>query len=275
MTAARRDGTGRGNFLVFLVRHRGLVAELARKEIRGKYLGSFLGLFWAFVQPLATILIFAFLFAIGLRTGPSGQSGTHLPWLVAGMIPWFFLNDGVVNGAGAILDNAFLLRKVSFRIGLLPLVRVAAALFNAGVLGAIAVAVLLAAGRGLSLHALQAFYYLGAAATLVTGLTLILAPLAVFAKDIRHVVTIGMQFAFWLTGVFWSVTLLPEKFRVIVRANPFSYVVEGFRDALVERRWVWDARPGQTLYFWAVTAVVLAAGIAVFRKLRPNLADHA
>ncbi len=262
------------DFARFALRNPALVAELARKEIRGRYLGSYLGIAWAFVQPLATILIFWFLFAIGLRTGPARGDVPFILWLVAGMVPWFFLNDAVNGGAGSIADNSYLVKKVSFRVGLLPPVRVLAALFNMAVLSAVMVLMFLAYRYPLSAHALQVFYYAAGATALATGLSLLLGTLAVFVKDVKPVTAILMQFAFWLTAVFWSVTLLPARFRFVIRLNPFSYVVEGFREALIDRRWFWESHPGQTAYFWGVTAVILVAGILVYRRLRPSFADH-
>lgn len=260
-------------FLKFILKNRNLVAELTKKEFLSKYLGSYLGMIWALVQPMVTIVILWFLFAIGFRTKPAGFDFPFILWLLSGMIPWFFINDSITSGTSSILDNSFLIKKVAFRVSILPLVRVFSVLVIHLIFIIILIILFYVYGYPLTIYSLQIFYYLIASIILVTGASLITASITVFIKDVRHMIGIFMQFSFWLTAVFWPVTILPVKYRFLVWINPFSYITEGFRDSLIFHQWFWKSHFEQTLYFWSLTLIIFTAGIILYKRLRPHFAD--
>jgi lipopolysaccharide transport system permease protein/teichoic acid transport system permease protein len=123
-----------------------------------------------------------------------------------------------------------------------------------------------------TLYWLQLPYYLLATLVLVLGITWLTSAVVVFVRDLGQLVAMVVQFGFWLTPVFWSVAMLPERFQGLVQLNPVYYLVEGYRDSLIHQQWFWQ-KPGLTVQFWLVTLVLLAAGALVFRKLRPHFAD--
>ena len=95
---------------------------------------------------------------------------------------------------------------------------------------------------------------------------------SIFVKDIGNLVGVLVQFGFWLTPVFWNVSMIPEKYRWLVELNPANYIISGYRDSLVSQVAFWD-KPIVTLYYWTVTSLFLLAGISVFRKLKPHFAE--
>jgi lipopolysaccharide transport system permease protein/teichoic acid transport system permease protein len=262
------------DFAGVLVRRRHLLAELTRKEFKSRYLGSYLGVVWVILQPIVTVLILWFVFAVGFRTKPAGAEFPYVLWMLAGIVPWFFLNDAVTTGAAAILDNSFLVKRISFRLSLLPFVRALAALMAGLILLALLLAVLTLSGHPPGLHGLQVAYYLVAGLALVSGLSLVTSTLSVFVRDVVPMTAIAMQFFFWLSAVFWPLQILPGRFRFLIRLNPFSYIVEGFRDALIYRRWFWQDHLLQTAYFWLVVLAVSWLGLTLYRRGRPVFADH-
>jgi lipopolysaccharide transport system permease protein/teichoic acid transport system permease protein len=216
-------------------------------------------------------LIFWFVFQFGFKAQPVA-SHPYILWLVCGMFPWFFFSDCVNNGTNSIVQNAFVVKKVAFSIGILPIIKILSALLIHLFFLVIIVAMFLWYGHAPSLYALQTFYYLFAAIVLVLGITWITSSVVIFFKDLGPLITILLQMGFYLTPIFWNLKILPEKYRGFIRYNPVYYIVEGYRESFIYKTWFWENR-GMTLYFWAVTGVIFVAGAVVFRRLRPHFAD--
>ena len=258
-------------FLQDFFQNRELLWELTKKDFRLRYLGSYLGILWAFIQPLITVVIFWFVFEVGFRSRPV-DNFPFILWLVSGLFPWFFIFDSINSAAGSVLENAFLVKKVVFRVGLLPLIKLISALiihlFFVGIL------VFMFAWHGYwpTLFMLQVFYYLFAAGCLVLGVAWLTSALAVFLKDIGQLVAMALQFVFWGTPIFWSHKMVPPEYLPWIEWNPIYYIIEGYRDSFIYQRWFWE-HPGQTLYFWLFTATVMLCGAMAFKKLRPHFAD--
>jgi len=120
--------TENSNFIQDLIKSRNLIFGLAKRDFKIRYLGSYLGIIWAFVQPMVTICIFWFVFQMGFKSGPVNDY-PYILWLLSGMIPWFFVSESITGASTAIVDNSFLVKKVVFRVSILPLVKILSALF--------------------------------------------------------------------------------------------------------------------------------------------------
>lgn len=259
------------NFLISLLKSRKLIFRLAVNDFKVKYLGSMLGIIWAFLQPTLTILIFWFVFQVGFKNPPV-EDFPFILWLICGMIPWFFFSDALNNATSSILDNSYLVKKVVFRVGILPFIKLTSALFIHVFFIGVIFAMFAAYGYLPSLYNLQAIYYSFAMCMLLLGLAWLTSSVVVFMKDIAQLVAVFLQFGFWLTPIFYPIEIVPDKFQFILKMNPMLYVVQGYRDAFINHIWFWD-HYNQTAYFWAVTIGLLALGGIVFKKLRPHFAD--
>lgn len=259
------------SFLRDLLKNRHIIWELAKKDIRQRYLGSVLGVLWAFIQPTITVLIFWFVFQVGFKSMPV-DNFPFILWLVCGMFPWFFFNDAWMAATNSILSNSFLVKKIVFRVGLLPIIQILSAL----VINIFFVGVLFfmfgVYGYPPDIHNIQVFYYLFAEICLVFGLSLITSSLVVFLKDVGQLVAMLLQFGFWGTPIFWNLKMIPEKFWFFFKVNPMYYIVEGYRESFIYHRWFWEL--GWTnLSFWVVTMLIVFLGVVIFKKLRPHFAD--
>ena len=107
---------------------------------------------------------------------------------------------------------------------------------------------------------------------LLLGLGWLTSSTNVFVKDVSKLVGIIVQFGFWLTPIFWNISRVPQEYQWIIKLNPAYYLVSGYRDCLLYHRWFWE-RQNETLYFWALTTVILFLGIIVFKRLRPHFAE--
>lgn len=259
------------NFLISFYTDRALLVQLAGRDFKEKYLGSYMGLLWAFIQPMVTIFIFWFVFDVGFKVAPV-QDFPFVLWLITGMIPWFFIAEGIGNGTQAIVEHSYLVNKIVFRVSMLPVIKVVTAtivhIFFVGVIFLFFMVYQI----DISIYAIQVIYYLIAAIVLLIGVCWMTSALVVFLKDIGQVVAMMIQFGFWFTPIFWSANILPEKYQTWIKLNPIFYITEGYRDAFISRIWFWE-HGYQTLYFWGFTLMVFVIGALIFTRLRPHFSD--
>jgi ABC-type polysaccharide/polyol phosphate export permease len=258
-------------FIADTLKSRKLIFELAKKDFQAKYLGSYLGIIWAFVQPTITILIFWFVFQLGFKSRPV-DNFPFILWLLCGMVPWFFFSEAVSNATNAVIENSYLVKKVVFRVSVLPIIKIISALFIHLFFIIFLFIMFLIYGYKPSIYSFQVIYYLFATIVLALGISWITSSLVVFLKDIGQVVGMLLQFSFWLTPIFWSLKLVPEKYHIFLKLNPIYYIVEGYRNTFVYHSWFWQS-PRQAIYFWLVTLVLFVIGALIFKRLRPHFAD--
>lgn len=258
-------------FLKSIFSSRRLLWSLTKNDFKQKYVGNFLGALWAFIQPTATILIFWFVFQVGFKSQPV-HDFPFILWLVSGMFPWFYFAEGLANGTNSIIANSFLVKKVVFRISLLPIIPLLSALIVHLFFICFMFCMFLYYGYMPNLYWLQVFYYLFAVSVLLLGLSWITSSVVVFFKDMGQIVSMFIQFGFWLTPIFWSINMIPEKYHWIIQLNPLVYIIDGYRDSMINHKWFWEDIH-MTLYYWGITAVIFILGAMTFKKLRPHFSD--
>lgn len=254
---------------LFLKSH--VISELTKRDIKTKYLGSYLGIFWAFIHPLVFIGIIWFVFQVGFKATPVDNC-PFIIWLMAGIIPWFFFSDGVSSGTSSIVENSYLVKKIVFSIAILPIVKILSALIVHVFFVLVLVIILFLYGYLPDVHYLQVIYYLFATIILVTGLSWITSSLVIFLRDVGQIVAMILQFGFWLTPIFWSSKILSAKVLNIAKLNPVYYLVEGYRESFIYKVWFWEHWL-QTIIFWIIAGAFFVFGAIIFRRLRPHFAD--
>ena len=259
-------------FIGHLIENQKLIVTLIKNDFKKQYLGSYLGLFWAFAQPLTFILVIWFVFDVGFRAAPVSGDTPYFLWLITGIIPWFFFADAVSTGTNSIISNDFLVKKVAFRVSILPLVQIGSAFIIHIFLLSFLIIAFLLYGYTPTLYWLQIPYYLALLIAFVLGVTWLTSSIRVFIKDIGSAIGIIIQIGFWATPIFWNISSIPMKYQQIIKLNPMTYIVDGFRDTFVNHVWFWE-HPLYTLYFYIVTLFVIIVGAIVFRKLRPHFGD--
>ena len=248
-----------------------LVFELAKRDLHVRYLGSYLGFLWAFIQPVVSVLIYWFVFQIGFKSRPINDVPFIL-WFVPALLSWTFFSDGLTGATNSITDSSYLVKKMVFPIGSLPIIKIMSSLFVHLFFVVFMLLMFLMYGYGFSVYEVQIVYYLFATIVLLMGLSEITASLMVFFRDLGQLVVMVLQFAFWLTPIFWSPLLLHGKLSLVAKLNPMYYIVQGYRNSFIYHRWFWQDLH-ITLYFWTVSLVLLIAGRMFMHRLRPHFAD--
>jgi teichoic acid transport system permease protein len=148
-----------GAFIRNLYQKKYVIGQVVRRDFKNKYLGSYLGLPWAFIQPAITILVMWVAFTYGLKVDKTTEGFYFLPWLLCGMVPWFFISDTLTAATGSLVEYSYLIKNTSFTINIIPLVKMFTALIiQVFFFGVIAV-FMIAYGYAPSIYWIQVIYY--------------------------------------------------------------------------------------------------------------------
>lgn len=257
-----------------LYQNRRLIVKLAKNDFKTRYAGSYLGIFWAFVQPVVTVLVYWFVFQVGFRSG-STQDCPFVLWLVSGLVPWFFFQEALIGGTNSMMEYSYLVKKVVFKISVLPIVKICSAIFVHLFFIGFTCILFMCYGYFPGLHIVQLVYYLICMFVFVLAISYMTCAIVVFFKDLSQIINIILQVGVWMTPIMWDYTMLTDPYPIamwILKANPMFYVVQGYRNAFISGTWFWEDL-GWTIYFWAVTGVLFALGGLVFKRLKPHFAD--
>ena len=255
-----------------LFKNRELIWNLSKNYFKTKYAGSYLGIFWAFVNPIITILIYWIVFEFGLKATSQINDTPFILWFVAGIVPWFFFSDSIVNATNSFVEYSYLVKKVVFKISVLPIVKIISAMFIHLVFLGFILCIYIIYDRTPNIYTIQLIYYSLCISLLSLGIAYATSSILLFFKDLGQIVSIFIQIGMWMTPIMWSYTIVPKKLQWIVKLNPMFYIVEGYRETLIEGVWFWQNLE-QTVYFWVVTLILFYVGAVIFKKLKPHFSD--
>ena len=256
-----------------LYQNRKLVLSLAKNDFKTKYAGSYLGIVWAFIQPIVTILVYWFVFSVGLKAVTVSDYPFVL-YLVSGIVPWFFFQDALNGGTNALIEYNYLVKKVVFKISILPIVKIISALFVHVFFVVFALILCACYGYTPSLYTLQIIYYSICTFLLVLGLVYATSAIVIFFRDLTQIISIFLQVGVWLTPIMWDINMLSSHPWLIklFKLNPMYYVVTGYRDSMLGHVGIWN-HASWTIYFWVVTILLFGLGSVIFKRLKPHFAD--
>lgn len=260
-------------FLSDIWQNKFVIYQLVRRDYKNRYIGSFLGFVWTIVQPVVLLVVLWAVFTKGFRAGDVAGGVSFFTWLALGMIPWVFFSEALMSSTGVFQEYSYLVKKISFKIAILPLVKLLSSFVTHVIFVVFGVVIVVHGGLGFSWYWLQFFYYLAALMVLLLGLSWVLSCLQVFVKDVAQIVSVLLQFGFWITPIVWQFDLVPWKYQFWFKLNPVFYIVDGYRKTFVFHEPFWRDQQLLGLYFWLFTLVVLIFGVYLFRKLRPHFAD--
>ncbi len=247
-----------------------MVAALVRRDLRARYSGAWSSLFWSIGLPLLQLGVYTFLFSVVLRIEfPDGGDTHYALYLFCGILPWSVLQEALFRGTGSLREHGALLRWRSFPPLYVPLYLVIAAhlneCFGLGLLlllsfflGHLASSVLL-----LPFFLLFQFFF-------VFGLTLLLSAVGLFFPNAIHFVSAGTTIWIYLTPIFYPPALVPERFGLLIAANPLSHLVGAYRALLLEGRM---PTVGAFLFFPMSALLLFGLGVFLFGRATRDLGD--
>jgi len=251
-------------------RDRALLTNFFKRELTTRYLGSATGLAWALVHPLALLAVYHFVFTTIFRAGSFGGR-SFLLFVAVALWPWLAAQEGLQRATVSLVNYAGLIRKVAFPHELVVYASIAATL-ALQFAGYLAVLVALAAfGEPVRFEGLLVAVPLWLIlAIALTGLALFVAALQVFIRDVEHVLMPVLMILMYLTPILYPLTLVPDGVRPWVAANPFGWLVERLRDALLDGKLALQWGDAVAL---GVALALFVGGRWVFRRLSPHFED--
>ncbi|MCM1541473.1 MAG: ABC transporter permease [Blautia sp.] len=258
---------------VELFQNRHLIWKLAKNDFRKRYAGSYMGAVWAMIQPVVTVAMYYVVFEVIM--GNPGRGADDVPYvlfLTAGLVPWFFFTEALNNGTNALTEYNYLVKKVVFKISILPIIKIIAATFIHAFFVIVLLAIAAFYGYYPTIYTIQILYYSVCMFVFVLALCYTTCAIVVFFRDLSQIINIMLQIGMWATPILWDISKIDSDWAVALKINPLVYIVNGYRSAICERQWFFEDFYS-TMYFWIVTVVLFGIGALVFKRLKVHFAD--
>lgn len=262
---------------VELFQNRHLIWKLAKNDFKKRYAGSYLGAVWALAQPVVTVsmyyIVFDKIFNNSRQVTAGGAEVPFVLFLTAGLVPWFFFSEALNNGTNALLEYNYLVKKVVFKISILPIIKVIAACFIHVFFVGILLLVACIYGYFPTVYTIQLVYYSACLFIFVLALSYSSCAIVVFFKDLSQIINIALQIGMWATPILWNINDMGQSgWIMLLKLNPLVYIVNGYRSAVYEREWFFQDF-FSTMYFWIITMVLFGIGALIFKRLKVHFAD--
>lgn len=250
-----------------LYNYRELLKTNIKKEVRGKYKGSWLGVLWTFLNPLLMLAVYAFVFPYILRV----QVENYTIFMIVALIPWNFFTTAIQSGTGSVVANGNILKKVYFPREIIPISITTSQLVNFLITCVIMFIFILFSGVGFSVHLLLMPLLILIQYLITLALTFVLSALTVFVRDVDHFVSVALTLGFYATPIVYQASMLPEKFQWVLKINPMAQLVEAYRAILYYHQMPDFIAIG----IWGILSVVLLIlGYLAFKKLEKSFVEE-
>lgn len=248
--------------------YREMIFSLVKRDLRGRYKGSALGFLWTFINPLLQLLIYTMVFSVIMRSGIED----YYIFLFVALVPWIFFSTSLTGGAGCIIAQQDMVKKIYFPREVLPIAHVTSQFINMLLSFIVIFAVLIVTRHPLHLKAILCLPVIMLVEyVLALGITMVVSAVTVYLRDVEYILGILTMAWQFLTPVMYSVDMVPEQIRKIFYLNPMTSVVIAYRNIL------YDGKVPQlsTLLSAAVIGTVfLAAGWSLFHHLQKHFVEE-
>lgn len=248
-----------------------LVYGFVQREIKGRFAGNMAGMAWALLNPLATLLVYMFVFSIVLRVGVTAEeTGTDIffVYFVTGFVPWLIFADSLTRATNSILDNSSIVTKVLFPVELLPLTSMLSSLLVNG-LGIILLGIYLSFVGFLDPHWAQLLFIIPVHLLFIFGMSLLLSALCVYIRDLREMLPIILMIWFFSTPVIYPLSMVPEHIQTIIHMNPMFIFVTLYRGAWIQH----DLDFSLLICSLLISLLTYFAGVLFFARVKPGFGD--
>ena len=226
-----------------------MIDNMVKREIRGRYKGSILGFLWNFITPIMQIIVYIMVFSVVFRI----DIENYFLYIITGMVPWIFFSDSLISGSGTIMDQSHMVSRIYFPRAVLPISVVISKLINMIISLAFTFVVIAVTGCTISFTAL--LFLIPATILLfffTLGVTLVLAGLDPYLRDIQYITNVLMMLLVWVAPIMYTHEQFGEPlFNTILALNPFTYFCDFFHDILY-----YAVIPN-------VTTVLICSGLAI------------
>ncbi len=250
-----------------LYNYRELIKTSVKKDIGGKYKHSFLGVLWSFINPLLQIAVYAIIFPLIMRNNIEN----YTVFMVCGLIPWNYFSTTINRSSFVMIENGNIIKKVFFPREILPLSIVASEGINFIISTIIIIGFVLGSGMGLSPLALLYPVLLIIQFIMLLGISLFVSSITVYFRDLQHFLGVLLQLFFYATPIVYATSQIPSEYQWILKLNPMTYLIEGYRDIFYNKSIPDMKMLGIVLLISIMNCVI---GYIVFNKLQKKFAEE-
>ena len=253
-----------------LYQYRELLKSNIKKEIRGKYKGSVLGVLWSFLNPLLMVMVYFLVFPFLFRN----TVDNYLIYLVIGVIPWNFFTTTMNQGIMAIRVNEGIIKKVYFPREILPISVATSGLVNFFISSIIMLLFCIFGGVGISWHLILFPVFALIQYFITMGLILGLSAINVYIKDTEYIVQFFINMLFYGTPILYDLSTFkdfPSISMKIINLNPFKHLMVIYRDIFMYHN---VPNLGATVYIVIFAAICFFGGLAIFKKIEKGFAEE-
>ena len=247
--------------------YRELLKTNVKKEIRGKYKNSILGVMWSFLNPLLQLVVYSVIFGALL----AGGDKTYPIYICVALIPWTYFTSSITQSAFTIIGNGNIIKKVFFPREILPISVVTSGAVNFAISTIIILAFLIFSGLGLTPYILLYPFILLVQYILILGISFILSSVTVYFRDLEHIIGIVLLAAFYGTPIVYKLEQLPTKLQTLMKLNPMTHIINGYRDIFYYQRM---PDMGSLLILLGISVVLTIVGYFIFKKLQKGFAEE-
>lgn len=255
------------NIFKNLYNYREFLKTSIKKEFRGKYKKSFLGVLWSFLNPLFQLLIYALVFPFILKNNVEN----YTVFLIVALFPWNFFNLSIIQSAACIVANGGIIKKVYFPREILPIATSTSNLINFLISSILVFLALFISGIGLTKAVVVLPLIILIQYILQLGLSFILSAITVYVRDVEYLINVLMMLAFYLSPIVYSADMIPSKYLPLFKLNPMFHIIKYYRDILYYGK---IPEMGSVLLLLLVCIIILVVGYLIFRKLEKRFAEE-
>lgn len=251
-----------------LYNYRELLKTNVKKEIRGKYKGSFLGVLWSFVNPLLMTLVYAIVFPFLLRS----TEPHYVTFIIVGILPWTWFTNVIALGTTTILSNAGIIKKVYFPREILPISVVTSGMINFLISCLIIAIFLICSGIGFSVYILLLPLIVLAQYLFSLGVVFITSAIDIYIRDLEYIINFFVMMLFYATPILYSPEMFAgTKLAILFKINPMGLIINAYRDIFFYKQ-----MPDLISLFILILICFLfcAFGYFVFKKLAKGFAEE-
>ena len=254
------------------VQHFERTVRVAYYDYTSRDRDSYLGLLWSILNPVIQVGTFWFVFGFGVRQGAPVDGYPFVVWMLCGLIPWFFINNGIVHGASAVYAKASLVLRLRYPKSTLPVSSILTVFYEHIILNVIMFIMFVFFNIYPSLYCLNLIYYNFFAFTFLVALAFATSTLTMIARDFQKLINALIRLLFYITPILWTIDTMPRSIQVIMQANPFLYIISGYRDSILYKVNFWE-HPLRIIFFWGVTMFIAMYGCNLQQRYKDQFID--
>lgn len=246
--------------------------RLAVYDLKIQASGTFLGSIWHFLNPALQILVYWLVFSVGLRVAQPTGDYPYIIWMIVGVIPWFFINEAMMNSMNSIFKYKDVLKRTAFPVSLMPIKTIITAFINHLFSMVIVMIIFFLYGGHIGIHFLSLFYYMVAALFFLSAYGIFSSSIATIVRDFEKLMFSIIRLLFYISPIVWSAKNTSSKLAFYLKFNPLTYLIDGYRDSILYNtpfyvHWKYG------LYFWGVSICLFIFGCMLHKRFREQFMD--